>query len=337
MSGSFEGSFSGSFTGSITSASFAQTASFTPNALVTASVSSNNLTFTKGDGSTFNLTVDTGSGGGGSTFPFTGSAIITGSLGVTGSISSKGNTFLSITGSTGATYSSLYTEAVGANNAFIAARDVKMSGSNNTTIFQEIFNSNLIAATNGSSMTIDDAGIVGLTQYSAIIGGGNQTIRNIGAGGLASNTIQNSIILGGADNTIESITGGVGAATPKDNIIIGGELNTISHNTNSGRRNAIISSYSSSITNVTDSVIIGAQSSSITHDDVIILGGSGVTSIKADTIYTTNMVVSADKVFTLTPTSPLPTTGVLTGSFAVSSSSPPKPYFWDGSAWNALF
>jgi len=41
----------------------AATASFTPNALVTASVSLNTLTFTKGNGSTFNLTVDTGSGG----------------------------------------------------------------------------------------------------------------------------------------------------------------------------------------------------------------------------------------------------------------------------------
>jgi hypothetical protein len=48
---------------SITS-SQALTASFTPNALITASVSSNVLTFTKGNGTTFNLTVNTGSGGG---------------------------------------------------------------------------------------------------------------------------------------------------------------------------------------------------------------------------------------------------------------------------------
>jgi len=33
---------------------------------------------------------------------------------------------------------------------------------------------------------------------------------------------------------------------------------------------------------------------------------------------------------------PLPT-GVLTGSFAVSASSPPKPYFYDGTNWNALY
>ena len=68
----------------------AQTASFTPNALVTASVSSNTITFTKGNGTTFPITVNTGSGGG-AAFPFTGSALITGSLGVTGSISTSGS------------------------------------------------------------------------------------------------------------------------------------------------------------------------------------------------------------------------------------------------------
>ena len=70
----------------IGTASLASTASFTPNALTTASVSSNILTFTKGNGTTFNLTVATGSGG--ASFPYTGSAIITGSLIVTGSTTS---------------------------------------------------------------------------------------------------------------------------------------------------------------------------------------------------------------------------------------------------------
>lgn len=73
---------------SAVSASFASTASATPNAIVTASVASNIITFTKGDGSTFPITVNTGSGGSGTGtgFPFTGSAIISGSLQVTGSI-----------------------------------------------------------------------------------------------------------------------------------------------------------------------------------------------------------------------------------------------------------
>jgi hypothetical protein len=68
------------------SASFASTASYTPNAIVTASVSSNTITFTKGNGTTFPITVNTGSGGGGTVFPYTGSAIISGSLQITGSL-----------------------------------------------------------------------------------------------------------------------------------------------------------------------------------------------------------------------------------------------------------
>jgi hypothetical protein len=61
--------------GGITSASLAT------NNLYTASVAGNTLTFTKGDASTFNLVV-----AGASDFPFTGSAIISGSLQVTGSV-----------------------------------------------------------------------------------------------------------------------------------------------------------------------------------------------------------------------------------------------------------
>jgi len=63
----------------------------TGSLLTTASVSLNTITFTKGDGSTFPITVNTGSGGGGgSSFPFTGSAIISGSLEVIGSTNLNG-------------------------------------------------------------------------------------------------------------------------------------------------------------------------------------------------------------------------------------------------------
>ena len=46
--------------------------------------------------------------------------------------------------------------------------------------------------------------------------------------------------------------------------------------------------------------------------------------------------LTISNILALTPQTPLPS-GVATGSFAVSSSVPPKPYFWDGTAWNALF
>jgi hypothetical protein len=50
---------------SVLSSSFSLTSSLAARNLLTASVSSNTITFTKGDGSTFNITVNTGSGGGG--------------------------------------------------------------------------------------------------------------------------------------------------------------------------------------------------------------------------------------------------------------------------------
>ena len=45
---------------------------------------------------------------------------------------------------------------------------------------------------------------------------------------------------------------------------------------------------------------------------------------------------SGTSLISLTPQDPLPA-GVPTGSFAVSSSRPPIPYFWDGSIWRALY
>ena len=48
-------------------------------------------------------------------------------------------------------------------------------------------------------------------------------------------------------------------------------------------------------------------------------------------------ITGSSAIFTLQPLDPLPTTNIPTGSFAVSASIPAKPYFWDGSAWNALY
>ncbi len=57
-------SLTSSLLGTSSWATNALTASFTPNAITTASVNLNTITFTKGSGATFNITVDTGSGGG---------------------------------------------------------------------------------------------------------------------------------------------------------------------------------------------------------------------------------------------------------------------------------
>jgi hypothetical protein len=47
--------------------------------------------------------------------------------------------------------------------------------------------------------------------------------------------------------------------------------------------------------------------------------------------------VTISNVLTLTPQHPLPSVNLSIGSFAVSASTPPKPHFWDGISWNALY
>ena len=62
--------------------------------LITASAALNVLTFEKGNGDEFTVTIDTGSGG--NAFPFTGSAEITGSLVITGSLDTTGSVKLAL-------------------------------------------------------------------------------------------------------------------------------------------------------------------------------------------------------------------------------------------------
>jgi hypothetical protein len=65
--------------------------------------------------------------------------------------------------------------------------------------------------------------------------------------------------------------------------------------------------------------------------------GSGINYYISSSNYAvTSLGATISNILTLTPQSPLPS-GVATGSFAVSSSVPPKPYFYDGTTWNALY
>ena len=69
----------------------------------------------------------------------------------------------------------------------------------------------------------------------------------------------------------------------------------------------------------------------------IVMGNTGefrVNSLSSSSFFT-NVFVDAGKVLTLEPVTPLPS-GVPIGSFAVSASTPPRPFMWDGSSWYAL-
>lgn len=69
----------------------------------------------------------------------------------------------------------------------------------------------------------------------------------------------------------------------------------------------------------------------------VAVSGSGEFRINslASASFQTDVYVAPAKVLTLGPRHPLPT-GVPTGSFAVSASTPPRPYMWDGTSWYAL-
>jgi hypothetical protein len=72
-----------------------------------------------------------------------------------------------------------------------------------------------------------------------------------------------------------------------------------------------------------------------TDYDTVTLNSFDVVSVgKYATTISGSLTVSS--ILTLSPQDPLPS-GVPTGSFAVSSSAPPKPYFYDGTTWNALY
>jgi hypothetical protein len=65
-------------------------------------------------------------------------------------------------------------------------------------------------------------------------------------------------------------------------------------------------------------------------------GNIGINTITPTTKLHVSGSARIDEVLTLTPLDPLPT-GSPTGSFAVSASVPPIPYFYDGTSWNALY
>jgi hypothetical protein len=133
------------------SSSYAATASYALNAssantgslLLTASAYQNVITFTKGNGSVFSVTVATGSSSStSSTFPYTGSAQITGSLGITGSLTVTGGITGSFSGSgiiSSASYALTSSNILGGTAGYVPLWSTNTS-LGNSVIFQSSSN-----------------------------------------------------------------------------------------------------------------------------------------------------------------------------------------------------
>jgi hypothetical protein len=211
--------------GTITSASYALTASFALNAgttvstaslLTTASATNNIITFTKGDASTFTVTVATGSGGsGGSTFPFTGSAVITGSLIVTGSLVASGSSH-TIIGTLNATSS----QAVSSSYALTASYSLNAG----TTVSTASLLTTASAASNVITFTKGDASTFTVTVATGSGGGvafpytGDASISgSLTVTGSATTAAPLHILSGSTSLLYVSSSGNVGIGTSTNN------------------------------------------------------------------------------------------------------------------------
>jgi hypothetical protein len=286
MSGSFTGSFGGNLNGTALlattasyaltssfgstsiSASFAQTASYVLNAVSASFATSASRAVSSSFATTASFA---------RVFPFTGSAVILGSLEVSSTSFINGITI----GRKNVSSTQL------GNTALLSLT----TGTDNTGVgYQAGFN---IQSTSGNT-------IVGA---SALLQAYSDNNTAIGYSSLYNITSGNGNIGIGTNSGYNNTTGDY-------NVYIGNEVYGVSGESNKLK-------IHSAGSNTTTPLISGDFSTR----DLTING---------------DLTVSGSQVLTLQPVHPLPSSGVATGSFAVSASIPPRPYMWDGSSWYAL-
>ena len=323
-------STSSSFSTTATSASYADTsvsssyainastASYTPNAVVTASISTNTITFTKGDGTTFPITVNTGSGA--AAFPYTGSAEITGSLGVTGSIN---------TGGSGNSVTGVDSGIIGGSSNTVAFNEAVVAGGNTNSAGYRAFvgggfNNNAAGSGGTGNAIIGGEGnkvsFGGNYSYNAIIGAQSSTVNNdwgvIFGGNLNTAGFRATIIGGNANNA--SNWGNILGGTSNSNssvygVIAGGESNSATGDVNSvfgGRNNTVTAGG-------TDSAIVSGRYNTVSHVRSVVIGGQSISSNAADTVFVPNLNVSGSLVGNVTSSLVRNTADTYTSSAAV--------------------
>jgi hypothetical protein len=250
------------------SASFAQTASYVLNAVSASFATSASRAVSSSFATTASFA---------RVFPFTGSAVILGSLEV------SSTSFI--------------------NGITIGRKNVSST---------QLGNAALLSLTTGT----DNTG-VGYQAGFNIQGTSGNTI--VGASALVQAYSDNNTAIG--YSSLYNITSGTG------NIGIG--INS-GYNNTTGDYNVYIGNEGYGVSGESNKLKIHSAGSNTTTPLI-----SGDFSTRDLTI-NGDLTVSGSQVLTLQPVHPLPSSGVATGSFAVSASIPPRPYMWDGSSWYAL-
>jgi hypothetical protein len=152
-----------------------------------------------------------------------------------------------------------------------------------------------------------------------------------------------SFLANGDDNITIGTSNTLSGNQTSRNIIIGNSNNFDNIN---GVSNVLLGeshqTSGSAVSTINYAGALAGFNNTIAHNRSVVVGGQNIATSAADTVFVPNLnvsgsaVVRAGEVLTLVPINPLPT-GVATGSFAVSASVPPIPYFYNGTTWNALY
>ena len=298
--------FDGEINISNITASLLSTSSFnlaTGSFMTTGSVVNNTITFTKGDGTTFNITVDTGSGGGG------GSDL---------NISDEGTTVTSA-----ATKINFVGTIVSASSP-AGNTEVTASFFPPGSDTQLIYNSaSLFHATSSLTFNDNDPSLSGpVLRVGANDDSGVVAVRVSGSGDSTGQIWNNNSLW--IDLPTLGYTRISNTTYSSDGIFIG-------HGTNINNSNNV---GIGAVPNNAIKLNVYGNSASTTLLDVRGPNATGAIAGKALSVSGSGEVL-INKVLTLAPLHPLPS-NVPTGSLAVSSSVPPRPYMWDGTSWYAL-
>ena len=257
--------------------------------LTTASVSSNTITFTKGDSTTFDITVDTGSGGGGSdTDWYDGGTYLSSSksISVTGSISAKitNNTF-ALTAGCSLQNTGTFGTVIGCSNTnrspsgFVAGQQ---NATYNTTSNNFILSKGSIncATSIFTSILGGCSHVVNGGACTTIAGGRDNEVDNVGFNSIS---VQNGFIGAGHDNVLTNVSNGVNFASS----IVGGRCNQ-----NSGSYSIIGGGSANRITCTGGfGGILGGCNNYQNHCHSFIIG-SNLTSTLDCTTYVNNLSIS---------------------------------------------
>ena len=235
-------------------------------------------------------------------FPFTGSAGISGSLDVDGSI----------TQGTTNTNSGDYTTILSSDASTLGAgvvRSIILASSGSSHSTTQTQNTAIIASQNGSILSTNSA-----TQAGGIFGAQNAT--------LSTGEVRASVILGGASSTItgkmcaivgsenasvgsysnfagggfnlqingdkSAVLGGIGARVNggTNNAVIVGNGNQVN-----GSQNAVVAGSSNNISSGENSAIIAGSGNTNTQNRSVVIGGSSLSTSKADEVVVPNLSV----------------------------------------------